>query len=223
MHLDCETDRQAASPLVPPHVHRASLPFAHLNLRRNPFGELELRAWAELAVVEVDHLVRRLREPGYAVQFMGEKGRGKTTHMLALVRHFPDARYVHVGENERPRIPHSQPLFIDEIQRVPRRRRRRLFHRPVSLVIATHEDLRGELGAAGFEVETIRVAGGLDARRLVDILNRRIEAARRGPGPLPRGTEATARVMIDRFGDDLRAIQGAMYDRFQTLSGIQDV
>jgi hypothetical protein len=220
MHLDCETERRPTSPLAP---SPASLPFAHLNLRRNPFGELELSSWAELAVVEVDSLVPRLREPGYAVQFMGEKGRGKTTHMLALVRRFPDARYVHVGENERPRIPHAHPLFVDEIQRVPRWRRRRLFRRPVSLVVGTHDDFRSELGAAGFEVETIRVGGAIDAPRLCDILNRRIEAARRGPGLVPQVTLPTARAMVDRFGDDVRAIQGAMYDWFQNLPGIQDV
>lgn len=223
MHLDCETDRRPTAPCATVPACPASLPFAHLNLRRNPFGELDLSSWAELAVVEVDHLVPRLREPGYAVQFMGEKGRGKTTHMLALVRRFPDARYVHVCENQRPPIPHGHPLFIDEIQRVPRRRRRRLLRRRVSLVVGTHEDLRPELAAAGFEVETICVAGGLDARRLGRILNLRIEAARRGPGPLPQVTPQTARAMIDRFGDDVRAIQGAMYDLFQTLTGIQDV
>jgi hypothetical protein len=223
MHLDCETDRQTASLLASGPACSPPLPFAHLNLRRNPFGELELSLWSELAVVDVDHLVPRLREPGYAVQFMGKKGRGKTTHILALLRHFPEARYVHVGENERPRMPQSQPLFVDEIQRVPRRRRRRLFRRRVSLVIGTHEDFRKELADAGFEVETVRVAGALDPRRLVEILNRRIEAARRAPGPLPRITEPTARAMINRFGDDLRAIQGAMYDVFQTLPGIQDV
>lgn len=223
MHLDWETDRQPTSRLEPLPASATSLPFAHLNLRRNPFGELELCSWAELAVVEVDHLAPRLREPGFAVQFMGPKGRGKTTHMLALMRHFPDARYVHLGENERPRIPHAHPLFIDEIQRVPRRRRRRLFRRPVSLVIGTHEDLRPELAAAGFEVETIGVGSALDAGRLCRMLNLRIEAARRAPGPLPRVTLPTAQSMVDRFGDDVRAIQGAMYEVFQNLSGIQDV
>jgi len=200
-----------------------SLPFSHLNLRRNPFGELELSRWAKLAVVDVDRFLPRLTEPGFAVQFMGDKGRGKTTHLLAILRHFPRGRYVHVGENERPRIPRGHPLLVDEIQRLPRRARRRVFRRPVSLAVATHEDVSGELTAAGFEVETVEVGGGLDANRLAEILNRRIEAARRGPGRLPRVTPPTARAMIDRFGDDVRAIQWHVYDLFQSLPGIQDV
>jgi hypothetical protein len=157
---------------------------------------------------------------------MGEKGRGKTTHLLAVRRRFPNAPYVHVGEDfltKRPRIPHGHPLFIDELQRVPPRRRRRIYRRPTSLVVGTHEDFHAELVAAGFDVETVHVGNSLDALRLREILNRRIEAARRGPGPLPQVNIETALALIDRFGDDLRAIQWHMYDLFQNLPGIQNV
>ena len=197
-----------------------SLPFAHLNLHRNPFGELEFTQRAPLAVVDVDRFVQQLEQPDYAVQFMGERGRGKTTHLLAVMRHFPQAAYVHVGENERPPIPHGQPLLIDEIQRLPPRRRRRVFRRSVSLALGTHEDVGRELHAAGYRVETVDVGGTLDPRRLQDILNRRIEWARRGPGPLPHVGIETARAMIDRFGDDVRTIEWQLYDLFQNLPGI---
>ncbi|HUT88459.1 MAG TPA: hypothetical protein VMY37_03095 [Thermoguttaceae bacterium] len=228
MHGDSKPDRlhQDGSPpdlsVDPPR----GLPFGHLNLRRNPFGEWELSSWAGLAVVDVDRFVSRLEQPGYAVQLMGDKGRGKTTHMLAIQRRFPDAPYVHVGEDffvRRPRIPHGHPLLVDEIQRLSPRRRRRLFRRRVSLVVGTHEDLHSELAESGFDVETVHVGGALDAPRLREILNRRIEAARRGPGRLPQVTIRTSRTMIGRFGDDVRAIQWHMYDLFQTLRGIQDV
>jgi hypothetical protein len=199
------------------------LPFAELNLRRNPFGELEAAERAAVAVVEVDPFVRRLKQPGYAVQFLGEKGRGKTTHLLAIWRHFPQAVYVHVGAHERPRIPHGQPLLIDEMQRLPRWRRRRVFRRRVSLAIGTHEDLGDELSRAGFEVQTVRPAEILDGKRLRQILNCRIELARRGPGPLPQIRLQTARAMLERFGDDLRAIEFYLYDLYQNLPGIQDV
>jgi len=223
MRADWRPDGPADSPPEVPVGRSTSLPFSHLNLRRNPFGELDLSAWAELAVVDVDRLVPRLREPGSAVQLTGDKGRGKTTHMLAIMRHFPGAVYVHVGENERPRILHGHPLFVDEIQRLPRRTRRRIFRRPVSLCLGTHEDLSSELARAGFEVHTLEVGGALDAGRLRRILNRRIEAARRGSGPLPQVRIQTAQALIDRFGDDVRAIQWQVYDLFQDLPGIQDV
>jgi len=147
------------------------LPFAHLNLCRNPFGELPLDQRAALAVVDVDRFVGRLKRPGYAVQFLGDKGRGKTTHLLAIRQHFPEAPYLHIGEGERPRIPRGHPLMIDEIQRLPRWRRRWVFRRPVSLVIGTHEDVSAELLRAGFEVDSIEAAAPLDAERLHEILS----------------------------------------------------
>ena len=165
----------------------------------------------------------RLRQPGFAVQFIGEKGRGKTTHLLAILRHFPRAAYVHVGENQRPAIPHGHPLLIDEIQRIPPRRRRRIFRREVSLVLGTHEDVGPELARAGFAVETVEAAAGLDARRLGEICRRRIAWARRGPGPLPQVEPHTAQNLIDRFGDDVRAVESHLYDLFQNLTGIRNV
>ena len=223
MYADCKADREEASVARRAAIDPGTLPFAHLNLRRNPFGEIDLSLWADLAVVDVDRFLPRLSQPGYAVQFMGKAGRGKTTHLMAILRHFPEAAYIHVGEGERPRIPHGRPLLIDEIQRVPPRRRRRVYRRPAALAVGTHEDLGRELVAAGFAVDTVEVGGRLDARRLVDIFHRRIEAARRGPGRLPRVTRATAEALIDRFGDDLRTIQWHVYDLFQDLPGIEDV
>ena len=202
----------------------AALPFGHLNLRRNPFGELDLSQRARLAVVEIDRFVRRLKRPGFAVQFTGEKGRGKTTHLLAIMRRFPEAAYVHVGENERPpRIPLGQPLLIDEVQRLPRWRRRRAFRKSVSLALGTHQDLKSELTGAAFEVETVEVGDRLNARRLRQMLNRRIDWARRGPGAVPRITVETAQAMIGRFGDDVRAIEWYLYELFQGLRRIGNV
>jgi len=221
--VESRTNRRRAPHGQPPVDGPLGLPFATLNLRRNPFGELEAAERAAVAVVEVDRFVRRLEQPGYAVQFIGEKGRGKTTHLLAIWRHFPQAVYVHVGEQERPRIPHGQPLLIDEMQRLSRWHRRRVFRRRVPLAIGTHEDLSDELSRAGFEVQTVRPAATLDGKRLRQMLNRRVEWARRGAGPLPQVSLQTAQAMLDRFGDDLRAIEFYLYDLFQDLPGIQDV
>ncbi len=221
--VDSTSNRQAVLPSEMPASQPAGLPFAHLNLCRNPFGELDPTERAALAVVDVEEYVRRLAQPGYAVQFTGDKGRGKTTHLLAVMRHFPRAAYVHICEGQRPRIPHGQPLLIDEIQRLPPRRRRRVFRRGVSLAIGTHEDVSRELVRAGYEVDSVSPAEMLDPRRLHQILNRRIQWVRRGPGPVPQVELETAAAMIDRFGDDVRAIELYLYDLFQNLPGIEDV
>jgi hypothetical protein len=201
----------------------ASLSFAQLNLQRNPFGEMEIADREALAVVDVDRWSRRLESPGFAVQFLGGKGHGKTTHLLALKQRFPQAAYVHVGEGEQPRIPPAHLLLIDEVQRLSARRRKRVFRRRVSLAVGSHEDLDAELSAAGFDVETVCVARTLDAERLREILNRRIDFVRRGPGPIPQVTLATAQAMVDRFGGNVRAIEEHVYLLFQQLEEVRDV
>ena len=205
----------------------ADLPFGHLNLRANPFGELEPQDRAAVALVETEPFVDRLTRPGHAVQFMGDPGRGKTTHLLAIMAHFPQAAYVHVPEGRPPRIPRGTPLFIDEIQRLsPCRRRwtcRRANRRGVPLAIGTHLDVSVELATAGFDVETVMASDELDASRLRAMLNRRIEWVRRDAGPVPEITVRTARAMMARHGDNVRAIEGHLYELFLGLEEIREV
>jgi hypothetical protein len=203
------------------------LPFEHLNLRANPFGELEPRERAAIAVVETEPFVDRLTRSGRAIQFMGDRGRGKTTHLLAIMAHFPGAAYVHIPEGRRPRIPHGKPLFIDEVQRLSPRHRRRIYgranRRGVPLVMGSHLDVREELARAGFDVETVIVAERLDAARLCAMLNRRIEWVRRDDGPVPEITIRTAEAMMALYGDNVRAIEGHLYELFQELEEIREV
>ena len=205
----------------------ADLPFGHLNLRANPFGELEPQERAAIAVVETEPFVDCLTRSGRAVQFMGDPGRGKTTHLLAIMDHFPEAAYVHIPEGRRPRIPHGNPLFVDEIQRLSPHYRRRVYRRAnrrgVPLAMGSHLDVSGELTLAGFVVETVAVADKLDAVRLCEMLNRRIEWVRRDAGPLPEITIRTAQAMMARHGDNVRAIEGYLYELFQGLGEIREV
>ena len=69
------------------------LPYACINLRRNPFGDLDLAERAELAIVDVASIIARLDNPRYAVQFVGDKGCGKTTHLLAILQQVPHQRF----------------------------------------------------------------------------------------------------------------------------------
>lgn len=202
------------------------LPFAHLNLRRNPFGEPSSRERAALAVVDREllaPLVRSLAEPGFAVQFTGECGRGKSTHLHALRAHFPDAPYLYFAEGARPPpIPRAPVLFLDETQRLPWRTRRRVFRRGVTLAIGTHRDHSGELARAGLRFETVRL-DGFTPVRVHRIIERRIEWARRAPGPVPwLGLDGVAR-LSDRFGGDLRAMESHLYDVFQQLDRIGEI
>ena len=200
---------------------RLTLPYAHLNLRRNPFGELPPEERTALAVVDLEHFREPLESPGFALQLLGESGRGKTTHLLGLRRYFPDAPYVRIQEHEAPRIPWAPLLLLDELQHLPRPARAVLFRREASFAIGTHADLGDELDRAGVAFETV-VLRGLDLERLRAIVARRIEAARRGPGPLPRVSDPALITLLQRHGDDVRAMEGELYDLFERLEGVGD-
>jgi hypothetical protein len=171
----------------------------------------------------VSYLIEPLSRPGFAVQFRGEMGRGKTTHLLALREHFPDAPYYYFAQGAPiPTIADDPLLFLDETQRLPRSLRAQLFRRSASFVIGTHTDHSSEFRRAGLKFESVRIQG-LTVEQLQGIIDRRIEWARRGPGPVPRVTLASSRILLRHFGDDVRAIEGFLYDTFQDLKEVRDV
>ena len=198
---------------------RPTLPFVHLNLRFNPFGELPLKYRAELAVIDLPPLLNHLERPRAVLQLIGDKGRGKTTHLLRLKACFPGAGYVHFPEDERPPVPDGNPLILDEAQRIPWWQRRQLFQRPVPLILGTHRDFTRQLRRMGRDVKTIMAGEKTDRKRLDEIFRQRIEFARRDSGPIPSVPLATIDKLVDRYGDDIRAIEGHLYDLFQHLEG----
>lgn len=192
------------------------LPWARCNLRRNPFGELTPDERAELAVVDVDGLRRRVDQAHCAVQLIGQCGRGKTTRMLALLKQIGTASYVYLPEDGPcPAIPAGQPLLIDEAQRLPRPTLRQIFETGVPLVLSTHRDLGRQLRRFRYTVHTEQIGEGNTAELVHQLLNRRIEAARLQHGLLPVLTISQARQLVTRFGTDIRAIENYLYELVQ--------
>ncbi|MEE3369015.1 MAG: hypothetical protein VX346_06700 [Planctomycetota bacterium] len=202
----------------------STLPFADLNLRRNPFGACSLLDQAALADVEVDEVVTFLDTPRATVQFTGDKGYGKTTHLLAIRERFSASGYVHIAEGERAELPAGIPLLIDEAQRLTFRQRRKLFRTEIPLVLGTHTDFTRSLERSGRQVWTLAVQDRMTPERLTRILNARIEWVRRKNGPVPRVRYQTAARMLAQFGPDVRQIQYELYLSFQNRKhGICDV
>jgi hypothetical protein len=192
-------------------------PYARYNLRRNPFGELTREERAELAVVEVERWVDLLGDQGRAVQFMGQAGDGKTTHLLALQRSLPGAVYAYLPEDgPHPPIPLRRPLLIDEAQRLSRGQRGRIFVFGGPLVLGTHADLSRELRQAGLAVVTYNVGADRSPRQLARILNARIEASRLSDSPVPRIDAAHAARLLANVRHSIRDIEQLLYDDFQT-------
>lgn len=191
------------------------LPFAHLNLRFNPFGEPTAADWAELAVVDLPEL-----RPGDPVQLIGESGRGKTTHLLALRSRHPSAVYERLQEGmDRCTIPPNGVFLLDEAQRLRPRLVRQIAGSRASIAFGTHNDLQP---IAGRPMRTIAV-DVVDAARLRRIVDRRMEWARRARGPVPFVSDRAIATLIARHGSDVRAMIGALYEAVQRMEEPADV
>jgi hypothetical protein len=206
----------------------ASLPFIHLNLRRNPFGEFDAEERTQLANVELgsalEHLRSRPQSHTPALQIIGQKGFGKTTHLLSIATHFPDAAYVHIPEGESIAIPAvGEPLLIDEAQRLTLWQRLWLFRSRRTLVLGTHRNFTQHLKWAGRSVLTLDAARHTTPERIEKILNDRIKSVRRNSDSIPVVTSATAEKLFALYGNDLRSMQHHLYDVFQNLGSVQDV
>lgn len=194
------------------------LPWASLNLHRNPFGELTPEERAELAVVDVDHLIEMLRQPMCAVQFIGQCGRGKTTRMLKLRSQLRESSYTYIPERPPcPPIGAGNPVLIDEAQRLSRAARHRVFASGCSLILATHRDLSRILRKYGYRIYTEHIGEGNSPQLVLELLNRRIEASRLRCGSIPQLSLADAEMLVAEFGSDIRSMENELYAQFQRI------
>lgn len=197
------------------HESAPPLPFAHLNLTRNPFGELTPEETVQVALLEVEPTLVSADSPKSCVQFIGEKGRGKTTHLLSLYHGLPEAIYVHYEENSRPQVPHGHTLVLDEFQRLSWRKRNQAYRRARILILGTHVNFATEIQKAGFSLETIEVSLNLAPDRLQQISRTRIDFFRRSDGQVPFLDHETAEMLVRKYGSNLRSIFHHLYSCLQ--------
>ena len=203
---------------------RPHFPYSHLNLCRNPFGEATTKERITLAVADTDEMRLAFQQPKTAIQLIGKRGRGKTSHLLALKRELlahddRDACYVRLRDQFW--IPPSKYLLLDEGELLFRRPFWRL-RRVTSLAISTHRDWSRALQALGFSVRTIQI-GISNPTRLKQVFEKRLEWSRKNSGPLPVITTKTTGRLIERFGDDIRAMEAALYDSIQAMGELGHV
>lgn len=199
-----------------------ALPFAHINLCFNPFGELDKTDRSYLAVVNLDNLPILLNKSGQAIQFVADHGRGKSTHLIALHQQFAQAPYVQLHAGSRPSFTASDLCFIDSIENLSFFKRLKVYRKMGSLALTTHRNLSLELSLAGYQVTTISVAL-TDTHTLQQVFNRRIEHARRNAGPVPVLDLHHIQKLQKRFSDDIRSMEHYLYNIFQSLTDIHHV
>jgi hypothetical protein len=86
-----------------------------------------------------------------------------------------------------------------------------------AVAMATQQDLEVPFRQAGFRVRTVPVAERCSRRQLGEIVERRLEWARRAPGPIPKIHEGLREALLRRHRHDVRAMLSHLYDRIQHL------
>jgi len=114
--------------------------------------------------------------------------------------------------------PNAGPLFVDDAQMASGDLLGKLF-RFQTVAVATQKDLAVSFHEAGFRIRTVPVRDRVDLPWLQEMAQRRLEWARRGPGPLPGVEEGVLQGLFERHADDVVAIQADLYDRYQHLGG----
>jgi hypothetical protein len=163
--------------------------------------------------LEVDRGSRRV------LQLLGPSGCGKSAHLLALRERLPGSHLLSWNAVEgwpELKATRNHPLFVDDAQMLDGALLAQVLNFPV-VAVATQKDLAVSFRKAEFLVMTVKVADLVSISLLEEMVARRMEWARRGPGPIPSVGREALRSLLTRHGHDLRAIQSHLYDWCQQL------
>lgn len=185
-----------------------------MDISKNPWGELTPEESLLVSDVDVDSILNLLSREAAVIQFVGEKGRGKTTHLKALERHLPAAKFLYVPEIGRVNFPRSETVIIDEAQRFGWWNRRKLARHPGRLILGTHEDLSYLFKAQHRPLETVWVGRLLDSSRLRTILTKRLQCLSHRPSEFDIDEEFL-QDLIRRNGGNIRNMLSELYSVFQ--------
>jgi len=198
------------------------LPFIHLNLRFNPFGELTLEQRRDVSIVDIKSLKTCLNKKFVAIQFLADHGRGKTTHLLSLHKEYPASEYIKIQSDDNPRFSPCAIRFADSVENMTKKSRIDLYKKSNSLALTTHADLSKELIKHGFTVITKKISME-DENTLMKIFSRRIKYAQRCEGEVPRINLQAIKKLKHLYKDDVRAMESHLYEKIQCLKGIENV
>jgi energy-coupling factor transporter ATP-binding protein EcfA2 len=198
-------------------------PFAHLNLRRNPFGDLSgVSEPLDRVGTSVSEWADWLATSRRMIEFVGPRGCGKSVRLRALANLVASAddgavEVVEV-EGRAPLEWHdAEWLFVDEAQFVRTEEWRRLAASPpAGLAVASHESLERVAKRLAFDRRSIDCAT-VDARRISQMVHTRIEAVRRKSGAPPSVSEEACDWLMSKYGANLRRCVSHLYEVFQRL------
>lgn len=198
----------------------AGTDYARLNLRWNPFGAMTRSDKQALTVPRLDlsPFVEKLRQPGYAVQFLRAGAPGKTTHLFFIRDHFPEAPCLCLDQHTHfPMIPKAPVIFLDQLQEMPLHHRLMLFRRRASFALVSHRNHRWEFRLTGLDYDLVSLPA-YSAVQMKEAIDRRLAWACLDPRqPLPTINLDTIVNLLERHGSDV-AVLNYLYDHVEALA-----
>ena len=184
----------------------------------NPFGgvasdDLMLTLIPKYEIEEWISLIKQ--KPPKIIEFVGEKGRGKTTHLSVLHEYFTETPIYFLDRTHSyKKIKEAPIVFIDSIGRVPFVKRLMLWlKRDITYVVTTHTSRKYESKLCSRVCLSYNF-GGIKESELKEIIIRRISLASNRSVDAIDLNSAVLKELISRYNDDFRGVLNFLYDNF---------
>ncbi len=187
----------------------------------NPFGGILNEDLEKIIVPKIDLegiAIKINSSKSLAIEFIGEQGRGKTTHLFYLQKQmdqFPLFRLDAKSTLSNILINDSSTVFVDSIHHLNLVDRIKLFKAKQKVIYTTHWNRRFECIIASKDYHSIKLKG-IDTNLLTEILNKRLNlAAKSALDEKEKFTNLEAKQLIKKFGDNYRGIINYLYMKYQ--------
>lgn len=191
----------------------------NINYDYNPFGGIDPEDIAH--VISSDHSFKQwidlIEDPTpKIIEFVGKKGRGKTTHLNLLHRFFDDSQILHLDQNRKNiHLSKARLIFVDSIQQLTWNRRMKLWlNRDTTYIITTHISKKWEYKLAKRNYHSFKFKG-ISIKQLEHILKSRIELASDINPEAIQINQNVLKDLIKRYKDDYRGILNTLFDSFK--------
>lgn len=182
----------------------------------NPFGGLTPAEVKKMIVpkFDLDEMAEQVNSKVFdAIQFVGNHGRGKTTHLIALHEVFKEAPIHFLTKQDNHfNLGVEELIFIDSIGHLSIPKRIQLWkNKNHRFVFTTHISRNFELNCFGRKLKSYRFSG-IDTQAIEEIIRKRLEFI-----DLKNQDDLFEKIpkLIKRHGGDIRAIMFHMYEALE--------
>lgn len=193
--------------------------YKKLNLKKNPFGELTVAERKMLAVVDdakINEWLQLVNSPNHILQLVADHGRGKTTHLLKLHEQCSDIPYIKLIQPINMQWINTPTYFVDSIENLSLPARLKLYKKYHSLVVTTHRNLSYEMKMMGKHVTSIDVSQ-MSLNHLYAMFAKRVDFVS-GNEKYPVPSMQLLQNLQTHFGDDIRSMEGVLFELYFLLS-----